>query len=295
MKFELPPVLKNPDLGMRAAELVIDGLAVFCFNETSAEKFWEVAYPHVQHDLVIMIQELDGDDNDVGEPTSHPIDSGIERFTIRLSNGSLQHYNLFPHGGPFADQFHRDPAADDPHDIQWMIDLASDELQHGDFLGFKPRDESHLRSVASIRHSLFCNLKPEKESVRISLRSDNNPNGAGNFDPGPTNTLIVGVMLATEPGDIQFEFHPGGLITIDPKSYDENKRYRIEIKNEDTAEQTSVGDFIRGDLRLFYDQLINVSGPEKDLWAIPFAEVAPDGDCHPPRITGVTFEPGVMP
>ena len=292
MEFELPPVLKNPDLGMRAAELVIDGLAVFCFNETSGEQFWEVAYPRlVRHDLAIMIQELDGDDNEVGQATPHPIDPRVERFTISLSNGSTQHYNLFPHGGPFADGFRRDPSADDPHDLQWMIDLAGGELQHGDFLGLKPRDESHQRSVASIRHSLFCNLKPEKESVRISRRSDNNPNGSGNFDPGPTNTLIVGVLLASESGDIQFEFQPGGLTTISPKPYDENKRYRIEIKNEDTAEQTSVGDFIRGDLRLFYDQLITVSGPEKDLWAIPFLEVAPDGDCHPPRFSGPTLEP----
>jgi hypothetical protein len=290
MAFELPDVLASAP-GMRAAELIIDGLAVFCFNQTSAEPFWEVAYPRlVQHHLAITIQELDGDDNEVGEPI--PIDPGIERFTISLTNGSLQHYNLFPHGGPWANGFHRNPSDDDPHDLQWMFDLAGDELQHGRFLGLKPRDESHPRSVASIRHSLFCNLKPERESVRISPRIHNDPNGSGNFDPGPSNTLIVGVLLATEPGDIQFEFHPGGLTTIDPLRYDENKRYRIEIKNEDEdTEQTMVGDFVRGDLRLFYDQLINVSGPEKDLWAITLPEVAPDGDCHTPRFSGPTFEP----
>ena len=55
MAIELPAVLANAP-GMRAAELVVDGLSVFCFNQ-SGEKFWEVAFPRqAQHDLTITIQ-----------------------------------------------------------------------------------------------------------------------------------------------------------------------------------------------------------------------------------------------
>ena len=50
-----------------------------------------------------------------------------------------------------------------------------------------------------------------------------------------------------------------------------------------------MGNFVRGDLRLFYDELIEVSGDQKDLWAIPTPdrhEVSPDGDCHPTILGG---------
>src|SRR5687768_18184739 len=102
MDFELPEVLALAP-GMRAAELLIDGLSVFCFNKTGAEKFWEVAFPHqADHDLTITIQELDGAGNKVGMPTPYDVHRHIETFTIRLTNGSLEHYEPghFPDGGP---------------------------------------------------------------------------------------------------------------------------------------------------------------------------------------------------
>ena len=294
MKIELPEVLASVR-GLRAAEIVIDGLSVFCFNKTNREWFWEVAYPRqARHKLTIKIQELDGAGRKVRRPKTHHVDPHVEKFYISLENGSLEHYKQFPDGGPKDPNFNRNGHKPDPHDLGWMIDLAGNEIGHGDFLGFKPRDENRRRSIANIRHSLFCNLEPEEKSVRISPRHDNNPDARGSFDLGRTNTFMVGVLLAASPGKILFEFHPGGLTAIDPLPHDQNQRYRIEIINDDTHRPHRKGRFVRGDLRVFYDELINVSGPEKDLWAIPNVRVSPEGDCHPPTFSGATLEPLIL-
>lgn len=290
-QIELPDVLKNAP-GMRAAELVVDGLSVFCFNQIEAEKFWEVAYPRKEHDLKIKIQELNGAGNPVGAPMTHAVHPDVETFTIRLTNGSLEHYEPkhFPNGGPRAEVFNRDPAVDDPHDLQWMIDLAGIHVGHGQVLELKPRP-GHPRALANIRHSLFCNLEPEQSPARISPQHDNHPGARGSFDLGPTNTFIVGVMLATEDGDIEFDFQPP-LTMIGSLPYDENKRYRIEIKNEDNLDPVTEDGFVRGDLRMFYDELIIVSGQKKDHWAKPDPlRFSPDGDCHPTLFSGATLGP----
>lgn len=296
--IEIPDVIKPPSVpGMLAAELVVDGLSVFCFNKTDPDaKFWEVCYPRQgRHDLHINIQELDGAGNKVRPERPHPVNPLVERFTISLTNGSLEHYenDRFPEGGPkTAGEFDRNNPDNDSHDLRWMIDLAGDEIEHGEFLALLPRDERHRRSIASIRHSLFCNLEPEAEPARISPLEDNDPDADGNFDLGPTNTFIVGVLLGSDSGHIQFEFDPP-LTSIEELEYNENKRYRIEIKNHDTGNPHQSGRFVRGDLRFFYEELIDVSGPEKDLWAIPdpSKEFSPDGDCHPTVFGGATLLP----
>jgi hypothetical protein len=294
LDIEIPDVLTSDDVpGMRAAELVVDGLSVFCFNKFDPkEPFWEVAYPRQGgHTLKITIQELDGDGNKVGTEQSHPVHRQVHQLFIRLTNGSLEHYqqDQFPEGGPKRDGFTRNLQNDDPNDLQWMLDLAGNEIRHGQFLGLKPRHADRPRTVAIVHHSLFCNLEPEDFPPRISPRHTDDPNGNGNFDlPGPTNTLIVGVLLGTAAGEIQFAFIPP-LTTIASLEYNPDKRYRIEIRNEDDQHQPHRGKFIKGDLGRFYDELIEVSGEQKDLWAIPSPDkhaVSPDGDCHPTIIGG---------
>src|ERR1041384_6837498 len=134
MQFELPPVLASAP-GMRAAELMIDGLAVLCFNDTTGD-FWEVAYPRrLQHTLTIKIQSLDAHDRPIDQPLYREVDRKVRSFNISLTDGSERHFGQFPRGGPRATQFDRKPTRNDPHDLRWMIDLAGDELGHGHFLG----------------------------------------------------------------------------------------------------------------------------------------------------------------
>jgi hypothetical protein len=304
----LPTVLASAPGNMRAAELIIDGLAVLCFNSINSEKFWEVAYPRrQQHELTITVQRLDAADQPVGPSEQHPVPETVRSFNIFLSNGSLVHYDLFPQGGPANPTFNRNAAGNDTHDLGWMIDVAGPELQHGNFVRLLPPHPGRPVSLARIRHSLLCTLKPEDEDVRISPRNRNDPTALGSFLLGRNNTEIVGVLLASGPGEIRFE-SDGAPLNIEPLPYDENRRYRIEIINEDILNSEPNGIFVKGDLRFLYDTVIEVDGEPKDLWARPVPIEPPfsateametnppvvsasDGDCHPDKFGGATLQP----
>ena len=296
--LKLPPVLDLPHVP-RAAILVVDGLSVCCFNKTGGDKFWEVAYPREQHhELRITIWELDGADKPVGTDPIHNmvVNSGVVRFNISLTNGSVAHYSQFPDGGPLNPDLERLNPGADPHDLAWLIDLAGPELKHG-FLRLLPRNPRDPRrspvSLARIRHSLFCILKPEDHPVVISPRHRNNPRHPDRFILGRNNTEFVGVLLGTTwDGEIRIVSEPAGLLDI-TLPHAENKRYRIEIINTDTHGAQHKKPFARGDLHLFYDNVIEVGGEQKELWAIPPEDgrFAPDGDCHTNGFSGASLEP----
>lgn len=292
LNFQLPRVLASAP-GRLAAILVIDGLSVCCFNKTGGEKFWEVAYPRqAHHDLRISIWNLDGANKPVGGPI-HDIlvDRRVVRFDISLTNGSTDHYTQFPDGGPLTRDFERLAPDNDPHDLAWLIDLAGPELKHG-FRGLLPRNPRRSPvSLARIRHSLLCTLKPEDHPVVISPRRHNNPRHPDRFILGQNNTELVGVLLASAAGELRIASDPAGLLNI-VLPYDETRRYQIEVINMDTRGAQHVRPFARGDLHLFYDDVIDVSGEQKELWAIPSpsARVAPDGDCHTNGFDGATLE-----
>jgi hypothetical protein len=293
---KMPPVLGSVP-GVRAAELVMDGLSVLCFNRTDTEPYWEIAYPRLQrHQLLITIQELDGSGEPVGEEESYEVDEGVRSFNISLSNGSLTHYepNHFPLGGPSDQNFDRRlPTApvDNPHDLGWMVDITGEELHHGNAVLLS----GNPISLARIRHSLFCTLEPEREEVRISPIDEGSPTSSGSYSLPLNNTQIVGVLLGTDSGDILFESDPVGSLNIDPLPYSQNQRYRIEIKNNDEDSPPHQLPFVRGDLYRFYDVVIEVDGVKKDLWAHTIGGVTPDGDCHPNRTGRATLEPLIQP
>lgn len=296
--MELPNVLTSAP-GLRAAELLMDGLSVFCFNQLNDEKFWEVAYPRLlQHDLQINIQELNAIGQHVGFPLTIDVPETVKSFCIYLTHGSLEHFDHFPSGGPKASGFDRsDPSAptNNPNDLGWMIDLAGPLLDHGN-VKLLEGHESRPISLARIRHSLFCNLAPEPKEVRIAPIFDGDPHSANSRSIHFNNTQIVGVLLATAPGYIIFESVPPNALNIGPLQYSEAKRYEIEIKNTDLIHPPRVDPFVRGDLYRFYHVLIEVDGVEKDLWAQPpHPEVDPDGDCHGTTISRPTLESVVQP
>jgi hypothetical protein len=295
--MDLPPVLTEVS-GVRAAELSVDGLSVFCFNKINSEKYWEIAYPHQQaHRLTITIQELNGNGEPVGTLEEYQVNEAVRSFGISLTNGSTEHYNEFPQGGPSDPNFdRRNPTApqDNPHDLGWMIDLAGDELGHGN-AELLPGHPSRPISLARIRHSLFCTLEPEKEEVRISPIDEGSPTSSGSYSLPLNNTQIVGVLLGTDDGDIQFESDPVGSLNIPSRPYSENQRYEIFIVNNDTNPPEHQLPFVRGDLFRFYGVVIEVDGEEKDLWAHTLGGVVPDGDCHPNRYGGATLEPLLQP
>jgi hypothetical protein len=269
-----------------AAELFIDGLAILCFNqEDEDDKFWEVTYIRLsRHALALEIERVDAD----GNPTEHqpfpdpiPIPEPLRRFDISLTTGSNDQFDTFPDGGPKsdADDFDRDDPDNDPHDLNWMIDLNGDEPGHGNVVRIKPAPVT----FGCFHHSLIYTSHPSEYPVRLAPKG-HGPQGARVL--GRTNEEMCGVLLADEAGEIRFD----GL-DIDPLPFDDAQSYRIKVVNEDTESAPHSGNFAKGDFDLFY-KVIQVDGEEKELWAVPkkFGIVAPDGDCNPSFISLDTLQ-----
>ena len=171
-----------------------------------------------------------------------------------------------------------------------MIDLKGTELNHGSVVGLRSNRQITL---ARIHHSLFCNFITEEQPAVISPRGANRPNHPESFPLGRTNAQIVGVLLAGDSGSIHFESNPPGLLNIGPREHHQGQRFQIEIINEDIDYQPQVQEFVKGDLHLLYDDVIDVDGQERELWAMPRdnGEIPANGDCHGTRFSGDSLEP----
>lgn len=274
--------------GLQAARLTIHGLAIFCFNRLGEHKFWEVAYPrHEKHDLFIEITETDGAWNPTRKFPPVLINQDLLEFGISLTAGSEEHYDAFPEGGPFG-QFDRGSGNTDPYDLQWMIDLTSAEPRHGAFRGLIPRGRRAVNvTLARLSQSFIFTGRLSEHPVRFSPRRNDDPDGEGNFDLGVTNEELFGFLLANGPGEIRFD----GL-GIAPLPYGEDKRYLIEIINMDNLSGKKKDPFVKGDFHLYYD-VIDVAGPQQELWAFPteVGRFAPDGDCAGTRASLETLQP----
>jgi hypothetical protein len=279
--------------GFAVAELTIDGLAICCFNRGG--KYWEVAYLRLakpKHELVINIQEVSVLGELVGQPIRHPIPEGVLGIGVKLTAGSDQHYATYPNGGPSDPNFDRNALNapnDYPHDLNWMIDLAGPEPKHGKFKKLKSKGGGRVPvTLAQIQHSLFMVRRPGGDAVKLSPRGKG-PNGPGSFRLGQINEEIVGVLLATAPGDIEFSFTPVGSYTINPLPYSGTRLYRIAITNMDVqtkflpVEKRETKDgYVKGDFHLFYEVLeTDDKTKEQELWAIPRGPRSVDGDCNP--------------
>jgi hypothetical protein len=300
----VPPNFSPEVPGFQVAQVTTDGLAICCFNDGSSDggaKFWEVAYPRrAQHELQITVRELDENGEPVASPPARTFDIGedVRSFTIRLTGGSEAHYGVYPRGGPAAPNFAR-TADNDTHDLGWLIDLAGEELQH-DFDKLLPKGESGTDvTLARIHHSFLFTRRPGDHPDRLSPKADNDPLSAASRELGRTNEEIDGLLLATEPGEIIFEFEPAGSMTIESLPYDVTRprRYEIIIINGDTQDGEVKSGFVKGDLHLFYD-LIKVKGVKQDLWAVPRQTgvgSASDGDCNPVTTSVATLQPLIEP
>jgi hypothetical protein len=285
------PNFSPPVPGFPVAQLTIDGLAICCFNDGSTDggtKLWEVAYPRgLKHNLTITVEELDDEGETIpGTFIPYLVDDRVERFTISLTGGSEAHYDVYPRGGPAVPEFVRTAANNDPHDLGWMIDITGDEPGH-DFRRLLPKSESNVNvTLAQLRYSFFYTRKPGDQPVRFSPVGDNDPLSMASRELGRANEEIDGLLLATEPGEITFEFEPPRSFSIHPLPYDLNRprRYKITIINEDDAHISEPkGGFIKGDFNLFYD-VTDVRGEKQDLWARPRPTTltgTSDGDCNP--------------
>src|SRR5436190_13809363 len=91
----LPRILQPPQYGTPVADLIIDGLALCCFNRD--QKKWEIAFLRDGHAFEVMVKKLDrsGKITDQGGPRLVKNSRLIE---ILVSNGSAAHFGDFPRG-----------------------------------------------------------------------------------------------------------------------------------------------------------------------------------------------------
>lgn len=278
----IPQSISSKLTDFQVAELVVDGLAICCFNN---EKVWEVAYPRQQqHILSIVIQKLDG----AGKPIingikEHPVPGNVRSFTLSLTSGSRAHEAVFPRGGPAAANFVRTAPNNDPHDLGWLIDMAGPEPGHN-FRRLRPRAVSQRDvTLARFPNSLLFTRRPGDDPTRLSPEDNDDPLGPGSREIGHTNEAVGGVLLAAGNGEIRFQSEPAGSLKIGPLPYDKDRRYKIRIINEDSQDGVRRGRFIKGDFHFFYD-IIDVDGVKQELWAIPKPTAlgsTSNGDCNP--------------
>lgn len=283
------PTFTPPVPGTPVAQLTVDGLGICVFNDGSSNggaKFWEVAYlRRMRHNLIITIAELDAQGEPIaGKVVPYPVDERVESFTISLTGGSEAHYDVYPSGGPADPDFDRTGANNSPHDLGWMIDVTAPEAQHG-FNRLVPKSESGVNTtLAEFRHSFFYTRKPGDHAVRLAPLTDNDPNSPGSVELGRSNEEIDGLLMASAPGEIKFEFEPARSFSINPLPYDLSGpcRYRITVINEDEQFSQPKGGFVRGDFHFYYD-VMEVDGEKQDLWARPRPTTPgspADGDCN---------------
>jgi hypothetical protein len=291
------PTFTPPVPGTTVAQLTVDGLGICVFNDGSSNggvKFWEVAYlRRMRHNLVITIAELDAQGEPIaGKVVPYPVDESVESFRISLTSGSEAHYGVYPQGGPADPNFVRTATNNSPHDLGWIIDVTAQEAQH-DFNRLVPKSESGVNAtLAEFRHSFFYTRKPGAHPVRLAPLTDNDPNSAASIELGQSNEELDGLLLASAPGEITFEFEPARCFSINPLSYDLNGhcRYRISIINEDEQFSQPKGGFVRGDFHFYYD-VMEVNGEKQDLWARPRPTTPgspADGDCNVGRAGGLS-------
>src|ERR1044071_9539833 len=157
--------------GILAAELTIDGLDLCQFNQTDANNmFWEVAYPrHRKHSLAITVEEVGS-----GRKDTYPVPTDVESFNIKLSTGTNDLFQNFPHGGCRPGNFNRN-GVNDPNDIRWMIDVAGAEPQHGTVTLRRKGNRRVGVTVAHLSHSLLFTVRPSNRPVRLIPKCGGDP------------------------------------------------------------------------------------------------------------------------
>ena len=114
------------------ANLLIDGLAICCFNSKVTPKRWEVGFlRHPVHNLTITAVRG-------GDRREHQIDTAAIKIEFKTLNGVTPDYNQFKGGFFDVEKLDRPKRkkkpADDDHkeNFRWTLDLDNkDDVDHG--------------------------------------------------------------------------------------------------------------------------------------------------------------------
>ncbi|MBD0369486.1 MAG: hypothetical protein ICV60_01425 [Pyrinomonadaceae bacterium] len=296
----LPTSIQTAVQAVAVAEVSIDGLALFCFNNGEGARRWEVAYLRPPNHRLVMTVMLINSNDEVAdvllEPTELP--DAIRSLDISLANGSNNHLRLFPNGGVELPAFSRN--GEDSVDVRWAINMGDPALGHGELKGLKSRGNGNPDRVPvtllRIPHTLFYTNDVTDSPVIISPQSADGPGNDPLF--GRTNEETRGVIFADKPTDIKIVSDPPEALNIPTLTVVPGYFYRIVLTNLDRPGEVQVrrAGRVRGDLRRYYD-VLEVSGEPRDLWALPRRLRIESGDCNPgfianPRVP--TLEPLIV-
>jgi len=296
-----------------AADLIIDGLGICCFDSRdAANPHWEVAYLRdARHEFELSISEmtLGGEE---GNSYPNEILGDFRTIHVIVEGGSNAHYAGYPNGyykggAPFERDINGDR-----EDFRWVIDFIRDpsEVEHGTFVDLKQKSADRNRipvTLLEVPHSLFYTKTLTASPAVFSTREHRDPCETDVL--GHTNELVGAAVLTNGPSRIivQGRDWDGNVVVIKDLEYKPNQYYQIGFKNMDKPKSeaynskgiraASVGkgklkDYQKGDFERFYD-VIGVSGTEKSLWGRKRMEHGRLGDCHVVMVNSTvpTLEP----
>lgn len=309
----LPQHLLPNSTATPVAKLLIDGLAVCCFDRrVLSARHWEVAFMRDSgHHFEIGVTEKTLEGSVVIAHDPYTVPDSLVTLDITVDNGSNDHYSQYEEGYYCTDStFDRD-VSHNHNDFRWVVDFIGHEVRHGEFDGLKPKSAYPDRAdvtLLSVPNSLCYTEKLNTSPVIILPRALNDPCEGTVF--GHTNEQVGMIVSAETPGKIKIKgrHRDGTMIIIKDLAYKAGQFYEIVFTNMDIVKRQavlentgkradnmndrSVKNYERGDFEYFYN-LIGVTGEEKALWGDKSVHHGRLGDCHAVMVNSTiqTLEP----
>lgn len=254
------------------AIVVLDGLAVCCFNKDGEDPHWQVGFLHQpHHDVTLKVSTTD---NAVIVPlTSLP---GARRIRIYTEGGIRPDYeNEFKDGffdnGPI-DRNVRPVTDDEVENFRWVVDLENqNELGHGRVRLRRPTNPVVLTTIFN---AVFYNKEvtppPPHHFFVLPDGVDPNllrPNQLGDFEFGQVDDQVAGDIVCEEGGRVIIEIDGDVIASLEARP---DIRYLIDFNNMRRHHEPQRGralDLELVDFSLYYD-LLDVER-RFAMWGIP--------------------------
>lgn len=253
------------------ATVLLDGLAVCCFNETARQ--WQVAFlqqPHHDHDVKLSVKTTKG--QVIVRPTRVPAGSRVGITTVK---GVRPDYENTFKGGFFSNGLvnrKEAPSPDEQKNFRWVVDLEDPrDIDHGRVRLKRPSSPPVLTTISD---AVFYNhlVTPSRPHHFYVLLHGQDPN---KLEPGKRDKYEFGRVNDEIAGDIKCEEGGGVIIKIDGKELCRleaapDRRYVIEMSNLRQHHTPSSSDSHKlelTDFSLYYD-IIDVER-KFGMWGVP--------------------------
>ena len=268
----------NPDPlphGEATANLLIEGLSVMFFNDVA--RSWDVLFLRDEaHDFTLTIKG-----NGYRQKCPEKIDLKTSRIEISATKPIAPDWNQFPRGFWFRDPFGRRSSSSHPEDFRWVVDLSSSELPLHVSVQLKRTPGKGLTRL-NVGDVIFYTAARTDDELRLALFD-----GSFTLPFGKTNELVGADIRCENGGEV--------IVRIDGKECDRlphvpGKPYTITLSNHEPQsnripDEKVVGQYKRGDFRLYYD-VLTVFG-KYDLFCPATVIRTRDCDCETVQVSSL--------